>query len=189
MNKIKAQADKLWQLLSQPATGAVYQQVLAVTWAIIKEVGLLLWLTLCLVLVVGDWGWKYSYELGQKARTWITDLQTKPKASEAIASQEPVSPEEFWKKTGQSLLAAGQKSVATVLDTAKSQLDLDLPVVAIAEPVAKPAPTAPAPVAPVVPAPSVSPSPEPAIPEPIATSDTPVAPAEVSAPEDPEPES
>ena len=182
MNKIQAQADKVWQLLSQPATRAVYQQTFAVTWTIIKEAGWFLWLVLCLVLVVGDWGWKYSYELGQKTRTWITDLQTKPKASEAIAPQEPVSPEEFWKKTGQSLLSAGQKSVASVLNTAKSQLDLELPVVAIAEPVAKLAPTTPASVAP---APSVEPSPEPAIAPPTA----PTPPADAAPTDDTAPES
>lgn len=162
MNKIKVQADKLWQLLSQPATGAVYQQAFAVTWAIVKEAGWFLWLVLCLVLVGGDWGWKYSYGLGQKARAWITELQTKPKVSAAIAPQEPVSPEEFWQKTGQSILSAGQKSVTTVLNTAKRQLDLELPVVAIAAPVAKPTPTIPEPEA-VAPAPSVEPSPAVAI--------------------------
>lgn len=147
MDKIKAQADKLWQLISNPSTGAAYQQTLALTWSILKETGLLLWLVICLVLVLGDWFWKYSFTAGQNTRIWLNDLQTK-------SAETPETSEggNFWSETGKSLLAAGQNSLNAALNTARDQLGIEAP----------PAPTPPAiapaqPPAPAQPAPHLSP--------------------------------
>lgn len=123
MDKLKAQADKLWQLLANPSTGEVYQKTLALTWSILKETGLLLWLVLCLVLVLGDWFWKYSYQAGQNARIWVNDLQTKtPEVAETSAE-----PGNVLSTTGKSLLAAAQTSVRAALNTAKGQLGIEIP--------------------------------------------------------------
>jgi hypothetical protein len=120
MDKIKAQADKLWQLISNPATGNAYTQILALTWSILKETGLLLWLVICLVLVLGDWFWKYSFQAGQNTRNWVNELQTK-------STTETASSDDFWSQTGKSLLAAGQNSVNVALTTAREQLGIEAP--------------------------------------------------------------
>lgn len=120
MDKIKTQANRLWQLISNPSTGAAYQQTLALTWSILKETGLLLWLVICLVLVLGDWFWKYSYQAGQNTRTWLSEVQTK-------TSSETASSGNFWSETGKSLLAAGQTTVDAALNTARGQLGLEAP--------------------------------------------------------------
>lgn len=139
MDKIKAQADKLWQLISNPSTGAAYQQTLALTWTILKETGLLLWLIICLVLVLGDWFWQYSFTTGQNTRTWLNQLQTKSAIATANGEGE-ASGGNFWSETGKSLLTAGQSSVNAALSTAREQLGIAAPPA--------PAPTAPAPATP-----------------------------------------
>ncbi|MBF2027042.1 MAG: hypothetical protein IGS48_09790 [Oscillatoriales cyanobacterium C42_A2020_001] len=122
MDKLKAQADKLWQLLANPATGEVYQKTLALTWSILKETGLLLWLVICLVLVLGDWFWKYSYQAGQNARIWVTDLQTKT----THVAETNAEPGDVLTTTGKSLLAATQASLKAALNTAKGQLGMEV---------------------------------------------------------------
>jgi len=81
---------------------------------------LLLWLVVCLVLVLGDWFWKYSYQAGQNTRTWLNELQTK-------SSTETEGSGDFWSSTGKSLLAAGQNSVNVALNTARDQLGIEAP--------------------------------------------------------------
>ncbi len=128
MDKIKAQADKLWRLIANPATGETFQKTITLTWSLLKETGLLLWLVLCLGLVLGDWFWKYSYQAGQRARIWVNDLQT-PKPSEAAVEVPDASPNtsKMLSTTGKSLLAAGQASIKAVLNTAKGQLGIEIP--------------------------------------------------------------
>lgn len=145
MDKIKAQADKLWQLVSNPSTGNAYKQTLALTWSILKETGLLLWLVVCLVLVLGDWFWQYSFTAGQNARVWLNELQTKS-ASDASSSEAAPSSGNFWAATGKSLLTAGQNSVNAALNTARGQLGM----------AALPIPATPAPAAPK-PTPAIAP--------------------------------
>ncbi len=144
MDKIKAQANQLWQLISNPSTANVYQQTLALTWSILKETALLIWLTICLVLVLGDWFWKYSFTAGQNTRVWLQELQTKSTTAETAASSG-----NFWSETGKSLLAAGQTSVNTALNTARTQLGMEAPPI--------PTPPAPKPPTPLAPAPTMSP--------------------------------
>ncbi len=120
MDTLKTQANKLWQLISNPATAATYQQTLGTTWAILKETGLLLWLIVCLVLVLGDWFWQASYAVGQKTRTWVDTMQTSAQAQTAEAGSS-----DLLGKTGKSLLTAGQTSLAAALAAAKGQLGME----------------------------------------------------------------
>lgn len=121
MDKLKTQANKLWQLIFDPSTAATYQQTLGTTWAILKETGLLLWLIICLVLVLGDWFWQASYATGQKARDWVDTMQTSAQETTAEAS----SSSDVLGKTGKSLLTAGQTSLAAALAAAKGQLGIE----------------------------------------------------------------
>jgi hypothetical protein len=138
MDKIKAQADKLWQLISNSSTANAYQQALALTWSIIKETGLLLWLVICLVLVVGDWFWKYSFTAGQNTRAWLTDLQTKSTSDTPVEGSG-----DFWSGTGKSLLAAGQNSLNAALNTARDQLGIEAPPASVPKAIAAPAKSSP----------------------------------------------
>jgi len=149
MDKIKAQADKLWQLLSNPSTGAAYQQTLALTWSILKETGLLLWLIVCLVLVVGDWFWKYSFTAGQNTRIWLHSLQTKS----ATATNSNDDSGNFWAETRKSLLTAGQNSVNAALNTARDQLGIAAPATPVPKAITPPPASQPTPA----PAPEMSP--------------------------------
>jgi hypothetical protein len=120
MDRLKSQANTLWQLISNPSTAATYQQTLGTTWAILRETGLLLWLFVCLVFVLGDWFWQTSYATGQKARAWIDDMQT--------SAQEPAaetSSGDMLGKTGKSLLSAGRSSLSAALSAAKGQLGME----------------------------------------------------------------
>jgi len=120
MGRIKTQASRLWQLISNPSTAANYQQTLSTTWAILTEMGLLLWLIVCLVFVLGDWFWHASYATGQKTRIWIDEMQT--------SAKEPtteMSSGDLLGKTGRSLLSVGQTSLAAALTAAKGQLGIE----------------------------------------------------------------
>lgn len=145
MDTIKTQANKVSELVFSADTGATYRKTLVLTWNILRETGVLLWLVICLVFVGGEWFWKNSISLGRKTRDWYNDLQTpsteEPKSATAI---------------GQSAWTTLSTSTETLLYKAKQQLGID------AEP---PAPKAPAPepvpptVAPAEPAVSTPPAP------------------------------
>jgi hypothetical protein len=139
MDRIKEQATKFWQIVSAAETAKTYQQAAGLTWQIIKELGLLLWLVLCLVLVAGDWFWKNSILAGRRFRQWINNL-------------EQPSPDRMVSQAGQALLSASKGSVNVTLSKARSELGLPEP----------------APLPPVTPAPAkpnakdTAPSPAPA---------------------------
>ncbi len=137
MDRLKAQAAKLVQLLLAADTFAAYQKALQITWEIIKETALLIWLVICLVLVLGDWFWKTATQLGQNTRSWFTSLQE-------------VSSDQVATETGKALLTAGTSTLSFTLNKAREQLGLPIPE----EP--------PAPVA-VVPPPAPQPTPAPKV--------------------------
>lgn len=128
MERIQAQANKLWQLISSPSTAKTYQQTLALTWSLLQETGQLLWLVLCLGLVAGDWFWKKSYKAGQDTRVWVDTLQTKAATPdpEAEAADVATSTANFLSETGKSLLSAGQNGLTSALNTAKAQLGMEI---------------------------------------------------------------
>ena len=111
-NQIQTQATKVWQSIAAPETAATYQKTGAVTWAILKETGYLLWLVICLVLVAGEWIWKTGYRSGYDFREWLNNF-------------ERPSPDRLLSATGQTLLGAGKTSLASVLSTAKDQLGIE----------------------------------------------------------------
>jgi hypothetical protein len=143
MDRIKTQADKLWQIISNPSTTKTYQQTLTLTWSILKETGQLVWLVLCLGLVAGDWFWKKSYKTGQDTRVWVDTLQTKVGETVEGEGAEPTSTADILGETGKSLLGAGQVAATKALNTARTQLGLE----PLPEPI-KPAPAPPKAVTP-----------------------------------------
>ncbi len=141
MDKIKGQAAKVGELVFASETASAYQKTLSLTWQILRETAILLWLMVCLLFVGGEWLWKTATHLGQQTRTWYEGL-----------SQSTPGEEKSLGKMGQSLWQTLQGSGAQLLYTAKTQLGME------AEPPAPP--PAPSPVTPP-PAP-VAPPPVPA---------------------------
>ncbi|MEO1593303.1 MAG: hypothetical protein AAFU71_18715 [Cyanobacteria bacterium J06632_22] len=128
MEKLQAQASKLWQLLFDPETAATYQKTLSLTGVILKETALLLWLFFCSIFVLGAWLGKTGLAWGRDTRTWI-DSQSQSEADSGATAA----------ATGQAILDAGQSGAYFLLDKAYEQLGLDKP-----ERPAKPVATAPA---------------------------------------------
>jgi hypothetical protein len=139
VDKIKTQANKVGELVFAADTGATYQKAFALTWNILRETGVLLWLVICLVFVGGEWFWKNSVSLGRSARDWYEGLQA------------PSSPEESKSaaEMGQSALTALGTGAETLLYKAKTQLGMDVPPPA---PKAQKTPSPP-------PAPAIAPEP------------------------------
>ncbi len=111
MTQLQEQATKVWQTITGAETIATYRQAIMVTWTIIRETAILLWLTLCLVLVVGDWFYTTAVTAGRKTRQWFSSVQQAE--SDQIASE-----------TGKALLTAGQNSVSSIVAQARTQLGL-----------------------------------------------------------------
>lgn len=111
-NPVQTQASKLWQTITAPDTAATYQKTGALTWAILKDTGYLLWLVLCLGLVGGEWLWKTGYKTGWDVRDWVNNLD-KPK------SDRPVS------NSGASVSELLKSSVNSAITTAKTQLGIE----------------------------------------------------------------
>lgn len=158
MDRIKDQASKLSQLLLAPETGATYTRTLTLTWAILRETGLLVWLVICLAFVGTDWFWNNSIQLGRKARVWYNGLSEK---ADTTTSQ-PLG------TTGQSLLEAGKSGANYLLAQARAQLGLKetpAPLASTATsavpPVSRPAPIS----TPTPPAPPPSSVTEPPVPD------------------------
>jgi hypothetical protein len=129
MNRIQIQAAKLWQLLSAPDTFASYKKAALMTWDILRETLILLWLVVCLVLVVAEWFWSTSIKAGRGVRSWFNNLEGTD--TNQLASE-----------TGKALLLVGKNSVDYTLSQARVQLGFPLkePVVQTPEPVEVAAP-------------------------------------------------
>ncbi|MBW4517775.1 MAG: hypothetical protein KME11_21430 [Timaviella obliquedivisa GSE-PSE-MK23-08B] len=123
-NQFLAQLSKLQQLLAAPNTLGAYTQVFVVTYNIIKESLVLVWLTLCLVLVLFDWISTSAISTGQRSKTLLENLKQ-------------VKSEEFASETGKSILSAGKAGLAYTISQARDQLGLSEkpsePTVSIAE--------------------------------------------------------
>jgi hypothetical protein len=131
MDRLKTQAAKLWQLLFAQETAATYQKAITLTVQILKESGLLLWLTICLVLVLFEWFYKNATQAGQNARAWISHQQAEDTSPDRIASG-----------FGKALLVAGQNSLTYTLTQAKEQLGLPIEPQSALKPAAPGAATA-----------------------------------------------
>ena len=137
MDKIKDQANIVSQLLFANDTGDIYKKTLTRTWDILREVGILLWLVLCLTFVGGEWFYRTSVGLGRSTRAWYTELSQKDSSVEA----QPIT------STGQALFDTVKSKTSYLLAQARQQLGLPEPPPP--DPVA--ATPAPKPVAPVAP--------------------------------------
>jgi hypothetical protein len=138
MDTIKDQANLVSQLLFSADTGDIYRKTLARTWDILREVGVLLWLIICLTFVGGEWFYRTAVGLGRSTRTWYIGLSEKDTSADA----QPIT------STGQALLDTVQSSTSYLLAQARQQLGIPEPE---PQPTAPPAPTPP--VAPPFPAP------------------------------------
>ena len=146
-NQIQSQADKVWQLVKDPATGATYTKTVSTTWLILKETGYLLWLVVCLTLVFGDWIWHTGYRTGWSTREWINNFE-KP-STDRVAQD-----------AGQGLLEASKAAFTSAIATAKNQLGIENqpePLLASEPPTPKPTP-APTPTPAPAPVPDLKPS-------------------------------
>lgn len=140
MEKLKSQVGKLGDIIFDAETGATYKQAVTLTWEIVRETGLLLWLTICLVFVGAEGFWQKSIALGRASRNWYEGLQA-PKETESKSATE----------MGQSALSALGLGAKTLLYQAKQQLDIEAeppapkprPTEAKAAPTPEPAPVKP----------------------------------------------
>ncbi|WP_204138709.1 hypothetical protein [Halomicronema sp. CCY15110] len=114
MEKIKGQAGKVGELIFAAETGATYKKTLTLTWSILRETGVLLWLVVCLVFVGAEWFWQKSILLGQSARAWYEGLQASSETESKSATE-----------IGQSALSAVGTGAGTLLYQAKKQLGID----------------------------------------------------------------
>ncbi|MEO1403609.1 MAG: hypothetical protein AAFV72_20520 [Cyanobacteria bacterium J06635_1] len=115
MERVKAQASKVGKLLFDPKTAETYQAVLALTWQIIKETALLLWLLICSGFIVGAWIGDHALRAGRNLRTWI----------DSQGEQADVEPAEKMAATGKALLDASQNGANFLLNQAREQLGLE----------------------------------------------------------------
>jgi hypothetical protein len=152
MDKIKAQAGKVGQLVFAGETSSTYGKALTLTWDILRETALLVWLVVCLVFVGGEWFWHTAIGLGAKARAWYEGLSQTDDSGEAKSFTD----------MGQSLLTAGENGATFLLYQAKKQLGLDAEPPTPKTPAKKPAPAAPAPAAPAPTPAAAPPAPAPA---------------------------
>ncbi|MEO1207995.1 MAG: hypothetical protein AAFX78_00495 [Cyanobacteria bacterium J06638_20] len=153
MDKIKAQSSKVGELIFAAETGAAYQKVLLLTWDILRETGVLLWLIICLVFVGAEWFWQTSIQLGGQARNWYEGLKEP-------TNEEPKSAGEI----GQSIADTLGSGAANLLYQAKQQLGMDA------------TPPAPKPEAPTPPPKATTPQPTPVSAPPKTPPATPSAP-------------
>ncbi|NET32649.1 MAG: hypothetical protein F6K19_11650 [Cyanothece sp. SIO1E1] len=128
MNSIQSQAAKLWQLLFESDTGATYQKALRLTWEIIKETALLIWLVLCLGLVGITGTWDLAVKSVADLQGWVKQLDepTPQKIAAEVASG--VSEKLKW---------VSSSGLSQAVSSAKQQLGLpDTPTAADKAPAA-----------------------------------------------------
>ncbi|MGJ3246095.1 MAG: hypothetical protein ACFE0I_08480 [Elainellaceae cyanobacterium] len=168
-SKIQNQSAKVWQILANPETAKTYKDAIVITWNILKETAVLLWLVVCLVLVAADWFWTNSILAGRRSRLWLSSL-------------EGVDTSDLTSEAGKKLLSASKASFLGTISQAREQLGLPQkkdPVLAIPEQKEKEPVSAETP----------SPTPAYAVPSPTPTPEQTPSPATPSAAPLPEPSS
>jgi hypothetical protein len=121
-NQFSAQLAKLQQLLAAPSTIEAYRQAVSVTFSLAKEMLMLAWLTVCLVLVVFDWIGTNAIATGQRSKDLLDNLKE-------------VNSEELASETGKSIVSAGKAGLAYTIAQAKEQLGLSEPASETATPI------------------------------------------------------
>lgn len=165
MDKIKEQANIVSQLLFSADTGDIYKKTLSRTWDILRELGLLLWLVVCLAFVGAEWFYRTAVGLGRSTRAWYIGLSEKDPSTDAQSMT----------STGQALLDTVQSSTSYLLAQARQQLGIPEPE---PQPAISPVPAPPA--TPPFPTPV-----EPSTPVEPPTPSGPPAPAEPTIPDEP----
>jgi hypothetical protein len=118
--QVLSQAAKLREILANPQTATTYRQAGTLTWSIIRETGLLVWLVICLVLVAGEWLVKNTNQVVDSVQTWLeTSDQPQP---DAAASK---STEERFSETSKTVLEASKTGLTKAVALAKSQLGIE----------------------------------------------------------------
>ncbi len=120
MDKIKQQANIVSQLIFSSETGETYKKTLVLTWNILRETGILIWLVICLAFVGGEWFYRNSVQLGRNTRDWYNTLGDRGDASEAESAV----------STGEALLSSVQSGTTYLLSRARKQLGIPEPEVA-----------------------------------------------------------
>ncbi|MEO0852865.1 MAG: hypothetical protein AAFY15_05100, partial [Cyanobacteria bacterium J06648_11] len=117
---MQAQAAKVWGIVSDSEFWNTYRKALDALWQaiaetanLLKEVGILLWLTICLVLVLGDWLWSGGVTVYSGARDRWQELTAEKEDSPQLGSE-----------AGKALLTASRSSLASAIAGARSQLGL-----------------------------------------------------------------
>ena len=107
--KIRSQASRFWSVLVSADTLSAYKHAIDVTLQILKEGILLIWLVLCLVLVIFDWGSAKSISAGRGLRNWYGNLEKTDSTQIASDAKE-------------KLLSASKASVNITIAQARQQL-------------------------------------------------------------------
>ena len=75
MDKIKQQANTVSQLVFSAETGETYKKALGLTWDIVRETGILIWLVICLVFVAASGSivtlFSWDVILASGTRAWV----------------------------------------------------------------------------------------------------------------------
>jgi hypothetical protein len=142
MDKIKNQANVVSQLIFSSETSNTYRKTLLITWNILRETGILIWLVLCLTFVGGEWFYRTSVSLGRNARVWYNNLGEKAESSD---------PTETASSIGEAVLDTVKTGTSSLLSQARQQLGMKEPA-----PMPPPAPKAAKPSPAVEPAATVA---------------------------------
>lgn len=175
MNQVKAQAAKLWQTITDPATAESYRKTGTLTVTILKELGYLLWLVICLVLVFGEWLWKAGYGAGYRFRDWLNNLEAP--ALESPSSEDSAA---FLSETSKNLISAGKVGLINAVAAARESLGIEkvsAPFEVSPSPAPPPAKPTPAPEPKVVTPPPAPPAPTPSVPAAVPPTPPPTPPA------------
>ena len=155
--KFREQAAKVGQLLTSSTTYKAYRDALVVTWELLKEIAILGWYAVLLLLVLIDWILSTGRKVVFDVRNWVNEFDKDSQDAGKIASQ-----------AGKSLASASQSSLKGLVSQARNQLGLpersepEL-VIPVKEPQAEAVPVAATPA-------SVTPTAPIAAPEPTAPS-------------------
>ncbi len=110
-NPIKDKATDWWKLISSKETADSYKNFFKLTWTILKETALMIWLLLCFVLVSIGWVWNNSSKVSESVSELRSKVDQKPDGN--VMAEAAVR---FWE--------ASQTGASNALATARKQLNL-----------------------------------------------------------------
>ncbi len=87
MNPIQYQVAQLWQNLSEPDTGNIYQQAIAKTGELIQQFARLLFLCVLVVVALVISIWSLGFQSGRGLRMWMESENVAPLELTAVIAQ------------------------------------------------------------------------------------------------------